>query len=58
MKMPEKRDLLAAILMAKRLGIGGTVALAFAMAYLHDEYNGRLRLQETVIDATMCAIIA
>ena len=32
MKMPEKHDLLAAILAAKRQGIGAI--LAFAMAYL------------------------
>ena len=33
MKMPEKHDLLAAILAAKEQGIGAI--LAFAMAYLH-----------------------
>ena len=38
MKMPEKHDLLAAILAAKEQGIGAI--LAVAMAYLHDEYNG------------------
>ena len=37
MKMPEKRDLLAAILAAKEQGIG---AIAFAMAYLRGRYNG------------------
>ena len=38
MKMPEKHDLLAAILAAKEQGIG--VILAFAMAYLRGRYNG------------------
>ena len=38
MKMPEKHDLLAAILAAKEQGIGAI--LAFAMAYLRGEYNG------------------
>ena len=56
MKMPEKHDLLAAILAAKEQGIGAI--LAFAMAYLRGRYNGGVRLQKTVIDATMCAIIA
>ena len=37
MKMPEKHDLLAAILAAKEQGIG---QLAFAMAYLRGRYNG------------------
>ena len=54
MKMPEKHDLLAAILAAKEQGIGAI--LAFAMAYLRGRYNGGAF--ETVIDATMCAIIA
>ena len=54
MKMPEKHDLLAAIL-AARQGIGAI--LAFAMAYLRGEYNGGA-FTKTVIDATMCAIIA
>ena len=55
MKMPEKRacDLLAAILAAKT-SIGAI--LAFAMAYLRGRYNGGAF--KTVIDATMCAIIA
>ena len=52
--MPEKHDLLAAIL-AQRNGIGAT--LAFAMAYLRGGYNGGA-FTKTVIDATMCAIIA
>ena len=37
MKMPEKHDLLAAILAA---GTGIRAILAFAMAYLRGEYNG------------------
>ena len=37
MKMPEKHDLLAAILAAKEQGTG---QLAFAMAYLRGRYNG------------------
>ena len=56
MKMPEKHDLLAAILAAKEQGIGAI--LAFAMAYLsRGRYNG-CAFYKTVIDATMCAIIA
>ena len=56
MKMPEKHDLLAAILAAKeQQGIGAI--LAFAMAYLRGRYNGGA-FTKTVIDATMCAIIA
>ena len=39
MKMPEKHDLLAAILMGKGTGIGGN-PLRFAMAYLRGRYNG------------------
>ena len=39
MKMPEKHDLLAAILAAKEQGIGAI--LAFAMAYLRGRYNRR-----------------
>ena len=38
MKMPEKHDLLAAILAAKEQGIGAI--LMFAMAYLRYRYNG------------------
>ena len=38
MKMPEKHDLLAAILAAKEQGIGAI--LAFAMAYLRGRHNG------------------
>ena len=55
MKMPEKHDLLAAILAAKEQGI--RAILTFAMAYLRGEYNGGA-FTKTVIDATMCAIIA
>ena len=55
MKMPEKHDPLAAILAAKEQGIGAI--LAFAMAYLRGRYNGGAFIK-TVIDATMCAIIA
>ena len=55
MKMPEKHDLLAAILAVKEQGIGAI--LAFAMAYLRGRYNGGA-FTKTVIDATMCAIIA
>ena len=43
--MPEKHDLLAAILAAKEQGIGAI--LAFAMAYLHGRYNGGARLQNS-----------
>ena len=52
-KMPEKHDLLAAILAAKEQGIGAI--LAFAMAYLRGRYNGGA-FTKTVIDATMCSI--
>ena len=45
MKMPEKHDLLAAILAAKEQGIGAI--LAFAMAYLRGRYNGGARLQNS-----------
>ena len=51
-----KHDLLAAILAAKEQGILGQ-SLAFAMAYLFRRYNGGA-FTKTVIDATMCAIIA
>ena len=50
MKMPEKRDMLTAILAAKEQGIGAI--LAFAMAYLRGRYNGGA-FTKTVIDATM-----
>ena len=38
MKMPEKRSLLIRHSRGKEQGIGAI--LAFAMAYLHDRYNG------------------
>ena len=51
--MPEKHDLLAAILAAKEQGIGAI--LAFAMAYLRGRYNAWVKcLQKCAIDATMC----
>ena len=53
MKMPEKHDLLAAILAAKEQG----TSLRLVMAYLRGRYNGGA-FTKTVIDATMCAIIA
>ena len=55
MKMPEKHDLLAAILAAKEQGIGQSLRLQ--QAYLRGRYNGGA-FTKTVIDATMCAIIA
>ena len=56
MKMPEKRSLLARHSRGlKEQGIGAI--LAFAMAYLRGGYNGGA-FTKTVIDATMCAIIA
>ena len=39
MKMPEKHDLLAAILAAKEQGIGATFGV-WVMAYLRGRYNG------------------
>ena len=51
----EKHDLLAAILAAKEQGIG--VIRTFAMALHSGRYNGGA-FTKTVIDATMCAIIA
>ena len=53
MKMPEKHDLLAAILAAKEQSIGGNPFLQ----YFRSRYNGGA-FTKTVIDATMCAIIA
>ena len=49
----EKHDLLAAIL---GKGTRHQAILAFAMAYLRGRYGGAFT--KTVIDATMCAIIA
>ena len=53
MKMPEKHDLLAAILAAKEQRPGNP---GVAMAYLRGRYNA-VRFTKTVIGATMCAII-
>ena len=55
MKMPEKHDLLAAILAAKEQGNGSNFVPV--MAYLRGRYNYAV-FTKTVIDATMCAIIA
>ena len=54
MKMPKNMTCWV-ILAAKEQGIGAI--LAFAMAYLRGRYNGGA-FTKTVIDATMCAIIA
>ena len=54
MKMPEKHDLLAAILAAKEQGI---VQLSCLQWRTFAAYNGGA-FTKTVIDATMCAIIA
>ena len=54
MKMPEKHDLLAAILAAKEQGIG---AIRVCNGVPSRGYNGGA-FTKTVIDATMCAIIA
>ena len=56
MKMPEKHDLLAAILAAKEQGIRGNPCV-LQWRHLRGEYNGGA-FTKTVIDATMCAIIA
>ena len=53
MKMPEKHDLLAAILAAKEQGIGASCCNGGTRG----RYNGGA-FTKTVIDATMCAIIA
>ena len=55
MKMPKNMTCLAAILAAKEQSI--RAILAFPMAYLRGRYNGGA-FAKTVIDATMCAIIA
>ena len=55
MKMPEKHDLLAAILAAKEQGIGAILRLYGVI--FRGRYNGGA-FTKTVIDATMCAIIA
>ena len=54
--MPEKRGLLAAILAAKEQGIGAIPCLQWR-TQLRGRYNGGA-FTKTVIDATMCAIIA
>ena len=54
MKMPEKHDLLAAILAAKEQSIGAI--LAFAMACLRGRYNGGAFTKQTCYQR--CAIIA
>ena len=54
MKMPEKHDLLAAILAAKEQGIGQSLRLQWR-TFAADIMAVLLK---TVIDATMCAIIA
>ena len=57
MKMPEKHDLLAAILAAKEQAKVSWGNPAFAMAYLRGRYNGgAFTKQEST--PTMCAIIA
>ena len=55
MKMPEKHDLLAAILAAKERTSGQSLRLPWHC--LRGECNGGA-FTKTVIDATMCAIIA
>ena len=52
--MPEKRDLLAAILAAKERASGQSTRLQWRT---FGRYNGGA-FTKTVIDATMCAIIA
>ena len=56
MKMPEKHDLLAAILAAKEQGIGAILCVCNGVPS-RGRYNGGA-FTKTVIDATMCAIIA
>ena len=53
MKMPEKHDLLAAILAAKEQGTGQLLRLQWRTA----ADIRRCVYKKTVIDATMCAII-
>ena len=55
MKMPEKHDLLAAILAAKEQGIGAILRLRGVPSR---QIYRRCVYKKTVIDATMCAIIA
>ena len=56
MKMPEKHDLLAAILAAKEQGIGAILRLQWR-TFAAGAYNGGA-FTKIVIDVTMCAIIA
>ena len=56
MKMPEKHDLLAAILAARNKASGLQI-LRLQWRTLSGRYNGGA-FTKTVIDATMCAIIA
>ena len=56
MKMPEKHDLLAAILAAKEQR--HQAILAFAMAYLRGRYNGGAFTKTVILCTAMCAIIA
>ena len=56
MKMPEKHALLAAILAAKEQGIGA-ILFGVCNGVPSRRYNGGA-FTKTVIDATMCAIIA
>ena len=55
MKMPEKHDLLSRHSRGKGTRHRGNPCVA--MAYLRGRYNG-IAFTKTVIDATMCAIIA
>ena len=54
--MPEKHDLLAAILAAKEQGIGAILQSVARKASVEISNGGAFT--KTVIDATMCAIIA
>ena len=54
MKMPEKHDLLAAILAAKEQGIGAISCVCNGVP----SWKASRAFTKTVIDATMCAIIA
>ena len=56
MKMPEKHDLLAAILAASEQGHRVNLCLQWR-TFSRGRYNGGA-FTKTVIDATMCAIIA
>ena len=58
MKMPEKHDLLAAILSAKEQGIGATSCVCNGAYLRGTDSNERYACSKIVTDATMCAIIA